>query len=638
MNNNNIVLQEVIEFLSKIPPFQFLDEKTLRTICKDVSMEYYPKGTTILHQGGPMSEYLKVIKKGAVKISVGFVGVDEVIIDYRSDGELIGYLAVFGAQRSRANVIAVEDTICYLLELDLIKSLLNTHPHIREFFQESFLNIFLDKAYEKIYKSSVPYSVGGNIFYTTPIGEFAAKNVITANQDVSIQSAASIMAANRISSLVLVDSNNMPVGIVTDRDLRDKVVAKGRDVNEPIKNIMNPPLIRADVKEFGFEVLLKMLRHNVHHILVVKDGKLAGMVTNHDLMLLQGTSPIAIAKDIENQQTIDGLVVLSRGVDSIIGKFLNENVKASNIGRVISEINDRMLKKILEIAEHKFGPPPVPYCWIVYGSEGRREQTFKTDQDNAIIYADPESESYHEEIKKYFSELALFVRDSLVRCGFPLCPADYMATNPNWCQPLNVWKKYFARWISVPTADAVLKSVIFLDFRAVYGDFSLAESLRDHIFYLLRGRKDFLHFIAKMALENSPPIGFFKTLVVEKSGEHKNQLDLKTKGIALIVDIARVLALEMRVRETSTLERLDAVKDKVQIVKQHGSELEHAFEFIMFLRMRHQYEQIKEGLSPDNFIYPDNLSNLEKRTIKEAFNVISKVQELVRIRYNIFVI
>ncbi len=627
------VIEEVIDFLHKVPPFQFLDEETLRSITKEVSMVFYPKGTTIVYQGGPVSEFIQVIKKGGVKVSLGFSEADEVVIDYRGDGDLIGYLSLFDPSKSRANVVAVEDTICYLLRLDIIIELIKTNPAIREFFHKSFLNKFLDKAYKEIHSKSLPYSVGGNIFFTTPIEELAAKKVITASQDISIQEAANIMTTKKISSLVLVNPAGAPVGIVTDRDLRDKVVAKGRGVSDQIKHIMSPPLIRADAKDFGFEALLKMIKHNVHHLLVVKNGELKGIITNHDLMLLQGTSPVALVKDIENQQSIENLVPLSKRVDNIVGLLLKEGVRASNIGKVISEINDRLVRKILEIAEQKFGEAPTPYCWIAFGSEGRKEQTFKTDQDNAIIYSDPDSDKEEGAIKEYFAEFTVYVKEGLMRCGFPPCTANYMASNPRWCQPLNTWKKNFSNWILVPTQEAILNSVIFLDFRPVYGDFNLSELLRDYITYLLREQKVFLGHVANMVIQNMPPLGFFKTFVVEKSGEYKDQLDLKSKGITPIVDIARLFALEKRIRETSTLDRIEALRDKHQIIKEHADELEHAFEFIMLLRIQNQFEQIKERIQPNNFINPDGLSNLERRTIKEAFQIVSKIQDMIIERY-----
>ncbi len=282
----------------------------------------------------------------------------------------------------------------------------------------------------------------------------------------------------------------------------------------------------------------------------------------------------------------------------------------------------------MEISEKKYGQPPVPYCWIAFGSEGRKEQTFKTDQDNAIIYADttPEEE---DRVKKYFSDFTIFVRDSLIKCGFPLCPADYMASNPKWCQPLKVWKKYFSNWISTPTADAVLNSVTFFDFRPVYGETELSDTLRDFLISMLKGQKVFLGYLANMAIKNRPPIGFLKTFVVEKSGEHKDELNLKVKGIAPLIDIVRLFALEKGIKETSTLERINVLRDKHTMVQEYADELEQAFEFIMLLRIQNQYEQIKTGRTPDNFINPNKLSNLEKKSLKEAFHLISEIQDMI---------
>jgi len=379
--------------------------------------------------------------------------------------------------------------------------------------------------------------------------------------------------------------------------------------------------------------VLRMLKYNIHHIVVIRDGQLAGVITNHDLMLLQGTSPLSLTKDIESQQTIEGLIPVSKKINSIVGLLLKEGAKASNITKVITEINDRLVRKVIEFAERKFGKPPVPYCWIVYGSEGRKEQTFKTDQDNAIIYADPESPGQAEAAARYFAGFAEFVRDGLIKNGFPLCPANYMASNPQWCQPLRIWKKYFSSWVSSPTSDAVLNSLAFFDFRPMCGDGALAEQLREHLNSLVTGQKVFLGYLANMAIKNTPPIGFLKSFVVEKSGEHKDELNLKVKGVAPIVDIIRLFALERGVSETSTLERIEALRHRHTIVEEYADDLEHAFEFITLLRIHNQYGQINTGQAPDNFINPNKLSNLEKRSIKEAFHLVTRIQDLIIERY-----
>jgi CBS domain-containing protein len=309
--------------------------------------------------------------------------------------------------------------------------------------------------------------------------------------------------------------------------------------------------------------------------------------------------------------------------------LLKEGAKASNITMVITEINDRLVRKVLECAERKHGKPPVAYCWIGFGSEGRKEQTFKTDQDNAIIMADPANEAEAEAAKKYFSAFAEFVRDSLLQCGFPPCPANYMASNPQWCQPLKVWKKYFSTWISTPTPEAVLNSVAFFDFRPMYGETSLAEMLRDHLNALLKDEKVFLGYVANMAIKNQPPIGFFKYFVVDKGGAHKDELNLKIKGLAPLVDILRLFALEKGIRETSTMERIETLRSKHTIVEEYADDLEQAFEFITLLRIHHQYAQVSSGQAPDNFINPNRLSNLERRSIKEAFQLVAKIQAMI---------
>ncbi|MCL5237008.1 MAG: DUF294 nucleotidyltransferase-like domain-containing protein [Nitrospirae bacterium] len=632
-----MLLEEVLTFLKTVPPFQFLDDAGLKSVAGSLSMEFYPKDTVILRQNGPASNALRIIKKGGVKISIESGNGEDVVIDYRGEGETFGLVSIMSKEKQKTTIVAIDDTICYMIDKGNVHKLIDSYPVLTEYFLQSHFTKYMAKTYGEMRDKSLFYGSSDHILFTTQVGEIAAKEVITANDETPVQEAAQLMSKERISSLVIIDDSGFPVGIVTDRDLREKVVSKGRDVLEPVRNIMSLPLIRVDARDYCFEAVLKMLKYNIHHVLVIKDGALKGVITNHDLMMLQGRTPLSFAKDIENQQAIDGLIPVSRKINKIIGFLLKEGAKAGNITKIITELNDRLVRKVLEIAERKFGRPPVPYCWIALGSEGRKEQTFRTDQDNAIIYADTDYAELENSAKKYFSAFAGFVKESLLKCGFPPCPADYMASNPPWCQPLKVWKKYFSVWISTPTPDAVLNSLIFFDFRPLYGETGLAEELRDSLNSMLEGEKVFLGYLANMITKNTPPIGFFKSFVVEKSGEHKNELNLKIKGITPIVDILRLFALERGVRETSTLERIEALKDKHTIVKEYADELEHAFEFITLLRIHNQVEQIEAGREIDNFINPNNLSNLEKKTIKEAFHLISRIQDFIIERYKMLI-
>jgi len=632
-NGNNIILEDIVAFLGNVPPFQFLNEDDLHAVARNLSMDFYPKDMVILKQDGAPSDSLRIIKKGGVKVSMVSENNGEVVIDYRGEGDTFGFLSLVGKDRVRSNITAVDDTLCYLLGKEMLLKLLDSHHSFAEYFLKSHITKYIDRTYQEMQDKRMFSGGSDRLLFTTRVNDVGGKGVVSTPEETTIRQAAQIMSENRISSIVVMDTNNLPTGIVTDRDLREKVVAKGRSVVEPVKNIMSTSLIRVDARDYCFEAVLKMIKYNIHHILVIREGKLSGVITNHDMMMLQGTSPLSLTKDIESQQTIEGLIPVSKKINGIVGLLLKEGAKASNVTKIITEINDRLVRKVLEFAERKLGKPPVAYCWIAFGSEGRKEQTFKTDQDNAIIHADPASDAEAEAAQAYFETFTAYVRDGLFQCGFPPCPANFMASNPQWRQPLKVWKKYFSTWISTPTPDAVLNSVTFFDYRPLYGEALIAEALRDHLITLLFDQKVFLGYLANMAIKNTPPIGFFKSFVVEKGGEHKDELNLKIKGIAPLVDLVRLFALEKGIRETSTLERIETLRRQHTIVEEYADDLEQAFEFIALLRIHHQYAQISSGQEPDNFINPNKLSNLERRSIKEAFQLISKIQDMIIERY-----
>jgi len=350
------------------------------------------------------------------------------------------------------------------------------------------------------------------------------------------------------------------------------------------------------------------------------------VITSHDIMLQQGHSPYYLFKEIISQRSFQGLYPLAQKIPETIRGLIKEGGKAGNITRMIAVLNDHILEKILDLLHEKMGPPPVKYCWLLMGSEGRREQTFRTDQDNAIIYDDPEGEEQKKESEKYFSEFARRAIDHLVNCGYPLCPGDIMARNPKWCQPYSVWCKYFENWISTPDPQELLNVMIFFDFRSGYGEASLAQNLRDHLNALTRRQEIYLMHLAKDCMANRVPLSFFKSFMVEKNGEHKNELDIKRQGLVPFVNFARVMALKHGVSETNTLARLNVLKEDRYISKNLWSAASEGYELQMQMRLVHQLYQIENGLIPDNYINPTNLTELEKRMLKDAFSIIERLQ------------
>ncbi len=624
----------VRDFLKKHPPFRFLTETELDRVVTSLQSTLYPKGTYILKQDGTPSEFLHIIYRGEVKVTRMTEGGEEMFIDLRGEGDTIGFLSMLSGDRAKANVIALEDTLCYLMEKKTAVSLFASNSAFSEHLITSHLEHYVEKPLETIGRRLLHFTSSNRLLYKTRIGDLTIKEAATIQDDATIQEAAAKMSDRSVSSLIIVNQQRSPVGIITDRDLRQKVVASGRAPSESVRSIMTASLVKVDSQDYYFEAILKMLQHNIHHLIVMHNGSLKGIFSNHDLMMLQGTSPLTIVRDIESQQSVEGLVSESRNINGVISHLLTVGAKASEITRIITEINERLLRKLLQLTENKLGSPPVAYCWMVFGSEGRKEQTYKTDQDNAILYADPPAGMDPHKIEEYFSSFAELMRDSLQRCGFPLCPGNYMASNPQWRQPLTIWEQYFSQWIATPTSEAVLSSCIVFDFRPVHGDFTLADRLRNHLLLKLQGQDIFLKLMAQLSIQVRPPLGFFGTFVVEKSGTYKNKLNLKFTCLAPIINIVRLFSLESRIPETSTLERIQALKSSHQIMAEFGDELERAFEFISLLRIRLQHEQIQKGQEPDNYLNPKELSTFEKKIFKESCQLIAKLQDMINKRYN----
>jgi CBS domain-containing protein len=276
------------------------------------------------------------------------------------------------------------------------------------------------------------------------------------------------------------------------------------------------------------------------------------------------------------------------------------------------------------------GPPPVSYCWLFLGSEGRREQTFQTDQDNAIIYADPKDEAQAKQAKSYFTRFARQAIDHLVKCGYPLCPGEIMAVNPRWCQPYSVWKGYFQRWMATPKPQEILNSTIFFDFRAGFGDHGLADKLRTFLQQSSQKQAIFLFHLAHECLAGKAPLSFFGNFMVQSDGEHKDSLNIKKQGLVQFVNFARIMALKNGFKESNTLARLQVLYDEGHLSRELWSAASEAYEFQMQLRLIHQLNQIENGVEPDNYINPSRLTELEKRMLKDAFSVIERLQAVLK--------
>ena len=632
-DTHSVAPEVVVEFLSKIMPFDELDDDVLHGVARHVRVDFFPKGTRLFIAGETEVRHLYLIQRGGVK---SFLTDDEgevTLKDYRGEGSYIGALPIIRGTKANLDIEMVEDTFCFLLPREVFLELINKQPGFAQFYLKSFSEKIVNTAYTELRRHRMSRRGDDEMYlFTMQVGDIikAVPRKVAAN--TTIQNSAGAMAEYRIGSLLIhdPDDDEQIIGIITDRDLRNKVIAAGLDYQEPVSSIMTTPVATVLSKSTCFDALLQMMTTGIHHLAVERKGKIIGIVTSHDIMLLQGTSPYSLFKEIGKQRDIKGLYPLSRKIPDIIRNLIKEGAKAGHIARMISLLNDQILERLLTLLEDELGPPPVPYCWLLMGSEGRREQTFKTDQDNAIIYADPRDDEQAGAAHDYFTNFADKAIDHLVNCGYPLCPGEIMARNPKWCQPVSVWKDYFAGWIATPDPEELLHVTIFFDFRPGFGKISLADDLRQYLNRQTRRQEIYLLHLARECMAVRAPLSFFKSFIVDKDGEHRNKLDIKTKGLTPFVNFARVLALKYGIKETNTLSRLHVLAEEGHISEELWATAHDAYELQMQLRLIHQLTQIEEGVLPDNYIDPARLSDLEKKMLKESFEVVERLHSVLK--------
>jgi len=464
---------------------------------------------------------------------------------------------------------------------------------------------------------------------TTPVRALIKRAPITLPPQTSIRAAAEVMRDKRVSSVLIVEQDHL-FGLITDRDLRNRVIAAGMDTGRSIMDIATLAPMSIDVQNPAFDALLLMARHNIHHVPVLDGQRIAGMITATDLTEQHSTSAVYLAGEIYKQTGVEGLQASATKIKRLQQNLAAAEASAYSTGHIITAITDAITSRLLQLAELRLGPPPVEYVWVAAGSQARNEQTAKSDQDNCLVLDDSYDEAMH---GTYFRELAQFVCDGLDACGYIYCPGEMMAMTSTWRQPRRRWAEYFARWTGQPDPKSLMLTCVFFDLRAVYGKSELLEGLRSDVLQRTKGNSIFLAYMVGNALSHTPPLGIFKGISTIRSGENKGKIDLKHSGIVPIVDLARVYALAGGDSAVNSHDRLTSAAASGAISEQSAHDLRDALEFLAFTRIQHQARQIHAGLPPDNFMDPDDISNFERTQLKDAFQVVQALQSVLGQRY-----
>lgn len=630
----NDEIHDIQAFLSLHAPFRELDHDTLARIAAAIDVRYCRAGTRIVEYGQD-AQFWHIVRSGVVEVFRR----DGTLYNRLTEGSYFGEFGLLHRKRVRFPAVALDDTLLYLLP----------EPVFADLFEhnEAFADQVEIEDRTRLRKAVLGQRSDNDPLSTT-VGELLQREAVTLPADATAQQAAQRMTDAGVSSLLLVHNSSLDnpsgnasvhgahggdaviSGIITDRDLRIRLLAPGLPHDSPALDIATREVITIQHHRLAFEAMGLMLRHRVHHLPVLRQQRPVGVLALADIVHHESHNGLFVVGRIGRANNLDELTALVPEVRACFLRMVQEDGSARVIGQTLSAIGRAFKQRLLELAEQTLGPAPLPYCFLALGSMARQEQGMVTDQDNALMLDDrfvPERDD------AYFSALAAFVCDGLARCGYPYCSGGVMATEPRWRQPRRVWQAYFDAWIQRPTPEGLLHGSIFFDLDGVHGRTEWADALRRHVASQARQHPLFLASMTRNALLRTPPLGFFKEFVLEADGRHSAAINLKRRGTAPLTDLIRVHALAVGSEATNSFERLNDVVRAQVLPPGRGPDLHDALEFIATVRLRNQAEDLKAEREPDNSLEPERLSDFERKRLRDAFTVLSHAQDFLKYRY-----
>lgn len=615
-----------VRFLTGVIPFSMLPDPELVRIAEKADRIRIPKGTTLALQGQSPLTRLYILASGSAEQYADVKGRRRLTERLRETDIFGGSAILLNRAVPYRTLDILEDAVFVTLKPQDFLEICNKYPEFAGHFTERFGRRMRNPVFADLVQRSAAHGRDPFSLYNQPVSRFQERSPVVCTPDCSIQEAAERMNQKPGTPLWVRREGGEIAGWVTDADFRFHVAAGRIPGNHPISEIMSStvPTIFSDAP--AFEGLGAMQRDRIRHLAVVDaHQQLTGVVSREDLLNIQGPSPLWWVRKIQAAANVDEIAETFARIPEQILDILTSGANARYMTRLVSGICDAVFTRVIDLSVGEAGPPPVPFAFMVLGSAGRKEQTFKTDQDNAIVYAEP-SDRLSNPAVVYFSRLGETICRALDRAGFPFCPGGVMARTPRWCRPLSAWKGYFSDWIHAAAPEDLLHAAIFFDFRCVYGEAALVRELRRHLFDSLEGWEGFFRNLAENTLATKPPLGLFRKFRVP--GRDRGPIRLDLKGALMpIVDLARIYGLRHRVAETHTLDRLERLRQKNVLTPEQFHEMEHAYNHLMQQRFVQQARTMASANGDaDNTVDLRNVPRIEHQTLKEIFKRIQAFQ------------
>ena len=623
--------EELLAFLRKHSPFRDMGAFALDALAASLIRVEVPDGGFILTPGDVPPD-LFIIQSGKVQARLaGDVNLTDQPLYELEPGQSFP-LAAVAAKRPAINVYTAvgEAQVWRLGSADFFRLLLGSCEFNR--FVLDHVAGLLDEARRQI-ETQFGQRNADQQTLNAQLSGFLRPNVVRVAPQTTIRETMETMVEAKVGSVVVADADNFPLGIFTQSDAMRRVVSPNYPTSAPIEEVMTSPPATLAASATAYDAMLVMATHGIRHLVLVDaEDRLAGVVSERDLFAMQRVGLRSVRKVIAVAKDIDTLSHAAGDVRRLCLNMLGQGVSAEKLTQFISGLNDSLTRRVIEITLARHDLFGLDWAWLAFGSEGRDEQTFSTDQDNGIIFICPDFAD-RDALQLRFLDFAREVNEGLARCGFPLCKGNIMASNLLWCLTQDEWQERFTQWIRLPEPEALLNATIFFDFRPLYGNDALAKSLRKWLLDMSGNAKVFLRFMAENAVKATPPLGMIRDFVFDNNAEFPHTLDLKAFGARPIVDAARIIALAHRIPHSSTTERLRMAAAQGKLGGDDINAVIEGFFFIQQLRLRNQ----RAGTPPggENRVNPDKLNELDRHVLKEAFKQAKRLQSRLQLEYRL---
>ncbi|RBW69456.1 DUF294 nucleotidyltransferase-like domain-containing protein [Bacillus taeanensis] len=626
---------DFLTLIEKKEPFHLLTSQQLKRMTEGAVIETYTKKQFLFHERDKEVE-ISFLLSGITKNILHKANGKQVSVRYYYPGDIIGLMIMFTSGDMNFSVQAIEDCEVIRLKKSAFLEMMSENKKFSEVILES-IGERMKTLYDEIKAERDREDDHENIpLFRTRVSSIM-EQVKWVSPSQTLLEASHKIQASRFPGFIVSEDGQSLLGVITHHEVIEGLI-QGKS-SDAVKEWMKQKPYTVEFDAFSYEALTFFKHHEVSLVPVMRKSKLVGMVTAESFLHLQDSEYLSLSYQLQAVQELEQLTYLSPtsndNFQAFVGELLDSGTLSYEICEIISNYNDKIHRQIIKIAEKQmkeegYGPPPVNYCFIVMGSEGRKEQAFSTDQDNGLIIDDYNHLTNAAEVKAYFQRLGEIINKALAYCGFPECKGGIMAKEENWAHTISSWKDEIQRWIKESDAEEIRNFTIFMDFRPIYGDFQLARTLRSILTEKVRRAQTLHHLLIKDTIRFRVPLNAFGRLNVQGK---KKQLNLKKSAIMQIVNGIRIFAIKYGIEEVNTLRRLRVLKEKEIFHPRDVQNIETALHYLLRFRLQNNLKQLQKNESLTNHIIVPNLLKEEKRQLKEALAVAKRMQQVSELSF-----